>query len=343
MTGVLQEVWNIFHYYILPVLPFVALVLIEIQLMYNRRENEVMFGTEAFNEKIKAFEFTPKEVRTLEKLVRTSKFENKDAVLNSSILFETAVNEFYRVRNVLSVRDETLDAIASLRNKMDFTGANPLTMVCSTRQFNEGDRIDLEFEDFRVIKRSVILERSEKNWSVQVEGLDAIAKNPVGMRVLVRWTRINDAVYSTWLPIISATSDKIVFNHSEQLDTEQLRKWNREVVDFPVEVRLENGDTCSGMLYDISAGGLLLGLPIDFKPDQKISITFELPTFGEQNVDVKILNNLGHRNSNFPMYYSVSAMFTGTYAWTQEHILQYIFEVNRKTKTKKMGLNGVIS
>ena len=301
MTGVLQEVWNIFHYYILPVLPFVALVLIEIQLMYNRRENEVMFGTEAFNEKIKAFEFTPKEVRTLEKLVRTSKFENKDAVLNSSILFETAVNEFYRVRNVLSVRDETLDAIASLRNKMDFTGANPLTMVCSTRQFNEGDRIDLEFEDFRVIKRSVILERSEKNWSVQVEGLDAIAKNPVGMRVLVRWTRINDAVYSTWLPIISATSDKIVFNHSEQLDKEQLRKWIREVVDFPVEVRLENGDTCSGMLYDISAGGLLLGLPIDFKPDQKISITFELPTFGEQNVDVKILNNLGHRNSNFPM------------------------------------------
>ena len=343
MTGFFQEVWNIFHYYILPVLPFVALVLIEIQLMYNRRENEVMFGTEAFNEKIKAFEFTPKEVRTLEKLVRTSKFENKDAVLNTSILFENAVNEFYRVRNVLSVRDETLEAVASLRRKMDFTGANPLTMVCSTRQFCEGDRIDLEFEDFRVIKRSVIIDRSEKNWSVQAEGLDAIAKNLVGMRVLVRWTRMNDAVYSTKLPIISASSDKILFNHSEQLNKDQLRKWIREVVDFPVEVKLENGETCSGILYDISAGGLLLGLPMNFVPDQKISITFELPTFGEQNVDVKILNNLGLRNPNFPKYFSVSAVFTGTYAWTQEHILQYIFEVNRKTKTKKMGLNGVIS
>ena len=43
MTSVLQEVWKIFQYYILPVLPFVALVLIEIQLMYNRRENDVMF------------------------------------------------------------------------------------------------------------------------------------------------------------------------------------------------------------------------------------------------------------------------------------------------------------
>ena len=125
----LHEVWKFFQYYVLPVLPFLALVLIEIQLMYNRRENEEMFGTDAFNDKIKAFEFTPKEVRTLEKLVRTSEFENKDAVLNSSGLFEAAVNEFYRVRNVLSVRDETLDAVASLRCKMDLTGANPLTMV----------------------------------------------------------------------------------------------------------------------------------------------------------------------------------------------------------------------
>ena len=99
MESVLREVWEFFQIYILPVLPFVALVLIEVHLMYNRRENDVMFGTESFNEKIKAFEFTPKEVRTLEKLVRSSKFENKDAVLNSSGLFEAAVTEFYRIRN----------------------------------------------------------------------------------------------------------------------------------------------------------------------------------------------------------------------------------------------------
>ena len=213
MTDFLHEVWKLFQYYALPVLPFVALVLIEIQLMYNRRENEEMFGTDAFNEKIKAFEFTPKEVRTLEKLVRTSRFENKDAVLNSSGLFEAAVNEFYRVRNVLSVRDETLDAVASLRRKMDFTGTNPLTMVCSTRQFNVGDRVDLELEDKRVFRRAEILDRSEKMWSVKIEGDESVAKSLSGMRVLVRWTRMNDAVYSTRLPIIAATSNKIVLNH----------------------------------------------------------------------------------------------------------------------------------
>lgn len=335
MSSVFQEVWKIFQYYVLPVLPFVALVLIEIQLMYNRRENEEMFGTDAFNEKIKAFEFTPKEVRTLEKLVRTSKFENKDAVLNSSGLFEASVNEFYRVRNVLSVRDETLDAVASLRCKMDFTGSNPLTMVCSTRQFNVGDRVDLELENKRVFRRALILERSEKMWSVQLEGAEAVAKSLVGTRVLIRWTRMNDAVYSTKLEVISATPGKIVFGHGEQLDKEQLRKWVREVVDFPVEATFPDGKVCMGMLYDLSAGGILLGLPEDCKPNQQISIRFELPTFGEQNVDVKVLNNLGHRNPNFPQYFSLSAVFTGAYAWTQERVLQYIFEVNHKAKAKK--------
>ncbi len=335
MTDVLQEVWNMFQYYALPVLPFVVLVLIEIQLMYNRRENEEMFGTDAFNEKIKAFELTPKEVRTLEKLVRSSKFENKDAVLNSSGLFEAAVTEFYRIRNVLSVRNETLDAIESLRRKMDFTGSNPLTMVCSTRQFNVGDRVDLELENNRVFKRVMILERSEKMWSVEVDGAAAIAKSLVGSYVLVRWTRMNDAVYSTRLQVLSVTPEKIVFGHGEQLDKEQLRKWVREVVDFPVEATFPNGEVRSGMLYDLSAGGILLGLPDDCKPDQQISIKFELPTFGEQNVDVKVLNNLGHRNPNFPQYFSLSAVFTGAYAWTQERVLQYIFEVNHKAKAKK--------
>ena len=337
MTDFLHEVWKLFQYYALPVLPFVALVLIEIQLMYNRRENEEMFGTDAFNEKIKAFEFTPKEVRTLEKLVRTSRFENKDAVLNSSGLFEAAVNEFYRVRNVLSVRDETLDAVASLRCKMDFTGANPLTMVCSTRQFNAGDRVDLEFEDRRVFRRAEILERSEKMWSVKIEGEDSVAKSLSGMRALVRWTRMNDAVYSTRLVVLSTSPGKVVFSHGEHLEKEQLRKWVREVVDFPVEATFPDGKVSSGVLYDLSAGGILLGLPEDCKPDQQIFIKFVLPTFGEQTVNVKVLNNLGHRNPNFPQYFSLSAVFTGAYAWTQERVLQYIFEVNHKTKAKKMA------
>ena len=339
MHSFLQDVWEIFRLYILPVLPFLAIVLIEIQLMYNRRENEVMFGTDAFNEKIKAFEFTPKEVRTLEKLVRSSKFENKDAVLNSSRLFEAAVSEFYRIRNVYSVRDETLDAIAGLRRKMGFTGANPLSMVCSTRQFNADDRVDLELENGQLFKHLKILERSEKNWSVKIDGSVALAKSLQSSKVLIRWTRVNDAVYSKLLPVLAATPDKIVFSHSDQLDKEQLRKWLREVVDFPVTATFPNGEVHSGVLYDLSAGGILLGLAEDCKPDQQISISFELPTFGVQNVNVKVLNNLGRRNPDFPLYNSISAVFTGAYAWTQERVLQYIFEVKRKTKSMKNEVN----
>jgi hypothetical protein len=60
----------------------------------------------------------------MEKLVRASKFENKDAVLNSSHLFEAAVCDFYDFRDVDKVRDETLDAITGLREKLAFDAAN---------------------------------------------------------------------------------------------------------------------------------------------------------------------------------------------------------------------------
>jgi hypothetical protein len=264
-----------------------------------------------------------------------------DAVLNSSGLFEAAVSEYYRIRNVFSVRDETREAIAGLRRKMDFTGSNPLAMVSSTRQFNVGDSVDLEFESGQVFRRVKIVERSEKTWSVKIDGSVALAKSLQGSRVLIRWTRMNDAVYSKRLTVFAATPDNVIFTHSDQLDKEQLRKWVREVVDFPVTATFPNGEVHSGVLYDLSAGGILLGLAEDVKPDQQISISFELPTFGVQNVDVKILNNLGHRNPNFPLFNSISAVFTGSYAWTQERVLQYIFEVTRKTKSKKNEVNGV--
>lgn len=340
MTSELQEVWKFFQSYILPVLPFVALVLIEMQLMYKRRETDVMFGTEAFDEKIKAFDFTPKEIETLDELVRSSKFENKDAVLNSSGLFEAAVSEFYRICNVFSVPEETLDAIAGLRRKMEFSGSNPLAMVSSTRQFNVGDSVDLEFESGQVFRRVKIVERSEKTWSVKIDGSVALAKSLQGSRVLIRWTRMNDAVYSKRLTVFAATPDNVIFTHSDQLDKEQLRKWVREVVDFPVKATFPNGEVHMGRLYDLSAGGILLGLEEDCKPDQQISISFDLPTFGVQNVDVKILNNLGHRNPAYPQFNSISAVFTGAYAWTQERVLQYIFEVSRKSKSKKNGVNS---
>ena len=244
-------------------------------------------------------------------------------MLNSSGLFEAAVSEFYRIRNVFSVPEETLDAIAGLRRKMDFTGSNPLAMVSSTRQFNVGDSVDLEFESGQVFRRVKIVERSEKTWSVKIDGSVALAKSLQGSRVLIRWTRMNDAVYSKRLTVFAATPDNVIFTHSDQLDK------------FP------NGEVHSGVLYDLSAGGILLGLAEDVKPDQQISISFELPTFGVQNVDVKILNNLGRRNPNFPLFNSISAVFTGSYAWTQERVLQYIFEVTRKTKSKKNEVNGV--
>jgi len=311
------------------------LVLVEIQRSFFRREHAEMFGTKEFDAKVAENALTPKEIRTLEKLVRASKFENKDAVLNSSHLFETAVADFYEFRNVEQIRDETLDAVSSLRTKLKFDAANPLTVIVSTRQFNIGNRVDLLFDDKERMKHSEITQQKEKYWKVAYDGSFGPGSNFIGKEVRIRWTRPEDAVYSANVKIIGAEPGLLMLRHSCELEKRQLRRWMREIVNFPVEATFPDGSTCSGLLYDLSAGGILLGLPRACDGGQHVKILFELPSFGPENVEIEILRNLGHKNPDHPDLYSLTASFTGAFGWTQERVLQYIFEVNKQKRTKK--------
>lgn len=325
MIEPLQLVWVAF----IVLLFLILLVLLEIHRINYRRDNEEMFGTDAFNEKVKEFAFTDKERRTLEKMIRTSSFENKDAVLNSSGLFEAAVTNFYDFRDVFTIRDETVEAVESLREKMDFTAANPLTQICSTRQFLVGDRIDLFLDDGQIFKHSEIIHRSEKEWFISYDESKGPALSFVGKEIMVRWTRPDDAVYSTKLVVRSCLPGQLILPHSAKLDKKQLRRWMREFVSFPVIATFPDGSTCGGSLFDLSAGGIMIGLPVDCRSGQHLHIYFELPSFGEENVEIAVLRNLGHKNQEFPNYYCLTASFTGAFGWTQERVLQYIFEANK--------------
>lgn len=324
----IQLVWIAF----VVVLVLILLVLLEIHRINYRRENEEIFGANEFDEKVKAFGLTDKERRTLEKLVRASSFENKDAVLNSSGLFEAAVTNFYDFRDVFTVRDETVAAVESIQKKMDFTASNSLTQVCSTRQFNVGDRIDLYLEEGSVFKHSMIVARNERDWAISYDGSCGPAEYFVEREVLVRWTRPDDAVYSTNLVVRSCIPGRLILPHSSVLDKKQLRRWAREPVEIPVEATFLDGTACGGMLLDLSAGGIMLGLPSDCFSGQQVRLRFDLPSFGEEIVDVEIRRNLGRRNKDYPEYNCLTASFTGAFGWTQERVLQYLFEVNKLKK-----------
>lgn len=328
MIDPFQLVWIAF----IVVMVLVLLVLLEIHRINYRRENEEIFGSEAFEEKVKAFAFTDKEKRTLEKMIRASSFENKDAVVNSSGLFEAAVSNFYDFRDVFNIREETLDAVESLREKMNFTASNPLTQICSTRQFNVGDRIDLYLDGGAVFKHSSIVGRTERDWAISYDGSCGPAEFFVNKEVLVRWTRPDDAVYSTTLSVRSCIPGRLILPHATNLDKRQLRRWVRELVTIPVKATFEDGTVCYGTLLDLSAGGIMLGLPVDCKEDQHVQIEFELPSFGEENVEIEIRRNLGHKNKDFPEYFCLTASFAGAFGWTQERVLQYLFEMNKAKK-----------
>ena len=69
-------------------------------------------------------------------------------------------------------------------------------------------------------------------------------------------------------------------------------------------------------------------------------IQFELPSFGDEDVEIEILRNLGHKNQDYPNYYCHTASFKGAFGWTQERVLQYLFETNKR---KKQGIKWVKS
>ncbi len=301
-----------------------------------------MFGTQTFDAQVSERGFSDKEIRTLDKIIRMSSFENKDAILNSSGLFEQAVSTFYDVRNVFSVRDETVEAVERLRNKMNFTASNPLSEIYSTRQFNVGDRIDIIPENGTLIKRSEIIWRTEKEWAISYDGSDGPASSMVGRNIRIRWTRPDDAIYSTMVPIRRLDdSANFVLPHSASLDKRQLRRWVREQVAFPVTAVFENGETLYGTLLDLSAGGIMIGLPKECYPGQHMRIQFELPSFGDEDVEIEILRNLGQRNQDFPNYYCLTASFRGKFGWTQERVLQYLFELSKSKKETKKWVKEV--
>lgn len=321
---------------------FALFALWEIHCINSRRENEEMFGTQLFDEKVSERGFSDKEKRTLDKIIRLSTFENKDAILNSSGLFEQAVTAFYEVRDVFKVRDETVEAVERLRNKMNFTASNPLSEIYSTRQFNVGDRIDLVPENGTLIKRSEIVWRTEKEWAISYDGSDGPAKSFVGRDIRIRWTRPDDAIYSTTIAVRRLDdSANLVLPHSSSLDKRQLRRWVREQVAFPVTAVFENGETLYGTLLDLSAGGIMIGLPKECYPGQHMRIQFELPSFGDEDVEIEILRNLGQRNQDFPNYYCLTASFRGKFGWTQERVLQYLFELSKSKKETKKWVKEV--
>ena len=317
---------------VLLILGLILLVLVEIQRSNDRRENEEMFGTKDFETKVAEYNLSPKEIRTLEKLVRASKFENKDAVLNSSHLFEAAVSDFYEFRNVDDVRDETLEAVARLRDKLKFDAANPFSVIACTRQFNVGNRVDLLLDGVSKLKHSEIIWRREKEWAVSYDESFGPASSYVGREVKIRWTRPEDAVYSANVKVARCEPDALVLRHSSQLEKQQLRRWRREIVNFDVEAELPDGSRSKGLLYDLSAGGILIGLPVECASGTHIRIHFELPSFGPEDVEIEILRNLGQKNKDFPNYYCLTASFRGKFGWTQERVLQYIFELHKAKK-----------
>lgn len=320
---------------VLMVLLFI--VLMEFHRNEVRRDHEEMFGKEDFELKCIEYGLSEKECHTMDKLVRRSVFSNMDALFNSAHLFEDAVNRFYEYRDLDKIRDITLGSVTGLRRKLGFTIANPDTPFISTRQLEEDSVVKVSFQKNSEMPMKIVA-IDEKIFKLDSESpLPPDVEK--GRTFAVRWIRPGDAIYTAICTVFSVSSNQILFEHQSKIDKFQLRRWVRESVDFHAVVDYRDGSTGFGCLLDLSAGGILVGLDRQCEFGTEIFIDFELPSYGKENVKIRILRNISRKDDRYPNLILHSAEFSGEFGWTQEKVLQYIFEVRRHRETPKEALS----
>lgn len=313
------------------------IVLWEIHRSNEFRENEEMFGSDAFDSQVIAFHLTDKERRTMEKLVRRSIFSNKDALFNSANLFEDAVNRFYEFRKLDGIRDITLDSVTELRKKLGFTISHEGAPFVSTRQFEAGSFIRVLSPEKKEIALT-ISRVEEKLFVIDFKGSppDWIRR---GDKLTLRWTRPGEAIYTVHPQVLMIGKRRVAFSHETKIEKFQLRRWVRENVDFELQALLTSGKIVSGRLLDLSAGGILLGLSEMFDEGIEIEIRFTLPSYGEERVKIHILRHLSRKIEKYPDLHLYTGYFAGEFGWTQEKVLQYIFELRREKRRAKMEIS----
>lgn len=316
-------------------LGLILVVLIEISRSNRRREIGVMFATDKFEEKIKSLNLDEKERMMLERLVRQSSFSNKDSVLNSPLLFEEAVNFVYKLNGgVANISPTDRHLIATLRKKLGHLDKAVQYSCVSTRQFSVGKEATIVLPKSKGVEQTVHTQINFMNevcWGVQRKDL-FLSESLVGEKVLVRLNIPGEAVYSTKVNVIGIRENTMLLKHSIKLHKEQLRRWLRLAVHFPVY--LEYGEKkMDGFLVDLSAGGILLSLPEQVPENSLVRIQFHLPGFGEEKLQIRILRQL-HKGQLDEKMGGVahSASFMGDFSETQEHVLQYIFQERRAQK-----------
>lgn len=314
----------------------VLVVLIEISRNNRRREVGTMFASDKFDEKIAQFHLSEIERAMLERLVRQSSFSNKDSVLNSPLLFEEAVNDVYKLNHgVENISPVDCDTIGNLRKKLGHLDNALKFSYISTRQFTSGMDVTLVPSERKVETHALhrkILSLNERCWCVPMENAKLL-REYLGRKIGVRFNIPGEAVYSARVRVLGIDdSGNLILKHSTKIHKEQLRRWIRLAVRFPVHLETDE-KKMDGFLVDLSAGGILLALPEALDEDSLVRIRFLLPGFGEESLEVRILRVL-HKGERDEKTGGIdhSASFIGDFGETQEHVLQYIFQERRKSK-----------
>jgi len=269
-------------------------------------------------------------------------------VFNSLVIFEEAVD--VKIRKTIEMCPDdpkrvsaAADVISVIRKKLGFSELVPEKPIASTRNIERGTAVSLLTPvGETLIGNGKVTFLNELYFETELdESGSSIPKNIKKIGAIVKFTRAQDAVYSAYVDVYSASAETnlISFYHTTSLERSQSRQHLRLSIDMPLQCRIIKrvdakakpsvGEYLKGAtLLDISGGGLAFTSKVSLSVDDIAMFSFALQK-QKMVVKGKIIAILQQEGKN-GIYFKHRVVFYGAKIADTERIVKFIYEKQRE-------------
>jgi len=294
-----------------------------------------------------------KEIKLLRDMAFNSKLKNFNAIYNSEKMLDTSVVKSINILKNQNISEEyrhkNIEEIFLLRSKIDNIKASIKNLIRSTKKLKVGQEINLTFARIGTFN-SIIAENNQTSFAAQIptEALDNVEFTWKGKKVDIAFMVNSDAEYKASTKVLeqnpSGHMGLLLIAHVDKLTRIQKRLYRRNTTNLSVDmyvlkatgtgnkrrIAVANDIPFSGMIRDISAGGVAIQAKGGFQENTLIKISFSLDLEKTEVAIGRVLACTNVPNSNGKMLHIKIERISKK---TRNSIFEYIYIENKNAKT----------
>ncbi len=239
------------------------------------------------------------EIRLLKNMAFNSRLRNFNSIYTSEKMLDSSVVKSVNILKGQNISEEYknshIEELFLLRSKIDNIKASIKNLIHSTRKLQIGQEIDLTFARIGTFN-SIIAENSPESFAAQIpaEALDNVEFTWKGKRVDIAFMVNSDAEYKATTKVLEqnphGNTGLLLIAHVDKLTRIQKRLYRRNSTNLAVDIfvlkatgtgnkrriAIANDIPFSGMIRDISAGGVAIQAKGGLQDNTLVKISFSL-------------------------------------------------------------------